>query len=96
MSAPLAEAWGRSAEPDRLLPPGAEWALLRELRGAGGMAEARALLAAVRMLYEWRMPHSTAALAGSPEGERLLEALQLLEGILASSVAVRCAPGWVN
>ena len=75
----LAEAWGRSAEPDRLLPPGAEWALLREMRGAGGMAEARALLAAVRMLYEWRIPHSSAALAGSPEGERLLEALELLE-----------------
>jgi ATP-dependent helicase/nuclease subunit B len=76
----LAEAWARRAEPDRLLPAGAEWALLRELRGAGGMAEARALLAAVRQLYEWRIPHSTAALAGSPEGERLLEALQLLEG----------------
>ena len=75
----LAEMWGGSAEPDRLLPPGAEWALLRELRGAGGTAEARALLAAVRMLHDWRIPHSTAALAGSPEGDRLLEALGLLE-----------------
>jgi len=75
----LAQAWARSAAPDKLLPSGAEWALLRELRGTGGMAEARALLAALRMLSEWRMPHSAAALAGSPEGERLLEALKLLE-----------------
>ena len=75
----LAEMWGRSAEPDRLLPPGAEWALLRELRGAGGTAEARALLAAVRLLHDWRIAHSTAALAGTSEGDRLLDALRLLE-----------------
>jgi len=74
----LAEMWGRSAEPDRLLPPGAEWALLRELQGSG-TAEARALLAAVRLLHDWRIPYSSSALAGSPEGDRLLEALGLLD-----------------
>ncbi|HET9473952.1 MAG TPA: hypothetical protein VFO82_08665, partial [Steroidobacteraceae bacterium] len=75
----LAEKWARHGEPDRLLPAGAEWALLRDLRGAGGAAEARALLAAVRMLQEWRMPRSVAALSGTPEGERLLEAQDLLD-----------------
>ena len=79
----LAEQWARQGEPDRLLPAGAEWALLRDLRGHGSndssAAEARALLAAVRMLHEWRMPRSAAALAGTPEGDRLLEAQELLE-----------------
>ena len=37
------------------------------------------MLAAVRMLHDWRMPRSAAALAGTPEGERLLEAQELLD-----------------
>ena len=75
----LAEAWARNAEPDRLLPPGAEWATLREARSAAGSAETRALLAAVRTLHEWNIPRTSSALGGSPEGDRLLEAQDLLE-----------------
>jgi hypothetical protein len=42
----LNEQWARANLPDRLLPAGAEWARVRELRReAGGAAEARALLA---------------------------------------------------
>ena len=75
----LLEQWAAANHPDCLLPMGAEWALLRELRDGGGVAEARALLAAVRLLHEWRIPRSAAALSGSPEGDRLLDALKLLD-----------------
>ena len=67
-------------QPDRLLPPEAEWALLRELRReGGGSAEARALLAATRLLGDWRIPQTRAALGGSAEGDLLLDALAALE-----------------
>jgi probable DNA repair protein len=75
----LLEEWAAANQPDCLLPMGAEWALLRELRDGGGVAEARALLAAVRLLQEWRIPRSAAALSGSPEGDHLLDALKLLD-----------------
>jgi len=75
----LLEQWAGANQPDALLPMGAEWALLRELRGSGSVAEARALLAAVRLLHEWRIPRSSSALSGSPEGDRLLDALALLD-----------------
>ena len=75
----LLEQWAGANQPDALLPMGAEWALLRELRGSGSVAEARALLAAVRLLHEWRIPRSSSALSGSPEGDRLLDALGLLD-----------------
>jgi hypothetical protein len=55
----LLEQWAGANQPDALLPMGAEWALLRELRGSGSVAEARALLAAVRLLHEWRIPRSS-------------------------------------
>jgi len=70
----LQEQWAESASPDRLLPAGAEWACLRELRReAGGMAEARALLNALRSLQEWRIPRGAGALSSSPEAELLAE-----------------------
>jgi probable DNA repair protein len=75
----LADSWAHAGDPDRLLPPGAEWAALREARSTAGTAESRALLSAVRTLHEWQMPRSSGALAGSPEGERLLEVQALLE-----------------
>ena len=80
----LAAAWTAGNLPDRLLPPGAEWAHLREgireLRpDAAGSGEARALLASIRLLRDWRIPRSRGALAGSPEGDLLLEALAALE-----------------
>ena len=49
--------------PDRLLPPGAEWACLRELRrDAGGTAEARALLNSRAHAADWRIPRAPRAL----------------------------------
>ncbi|MEO8064950.1 MAG: PD-(D/E)XK nuclease family protein [Pseudomonadota bacterium] len=70
----LEEQWAEAASPDRLLPPGAEWACLRELRReAGGMAEARALLNSLRTLAEWRIPRGAGALSSSPEAELLSE-----------------------
>ncbi len=47
-------------------------------REAGGTAEARALLNAVRTLADWRITSSAQALGGSPEGDLLLEALARL------------------
>lgn len=75
----LTQHWADANLPDRLLPSGAEWALLRGLRAEGGMAEARALLQSVRTLQDWGMTRSAAVLGGSAEGERLLEALKALE-----------------
>lgn len=85
----LAESWATSQLPDQLLPPGAEWAALREWRrhgageGSGGTAEARALLNAARTLTDWRINRSPRALAGSPEGELLLESLSRLDALRA-------------
>jgi probable DNA repair protein len=76
----LAQQWSDADLPDRLLPAGAEWALLRELRHeAGGSAEARALLGSLRLLRDWRIPTHRGALGGSPEGQLLLEAREALE-----------------
>jgi probable DNA repair protein len=76
----LAETWAAAQLPDQLLPPGAEWATLREWRrDTGGSAEARALLNAARTLGDWRIPRTRQALGGSPEGELLLEALAKLD-----------------
>ncbi len=72
--------WGRAHLPDRLMPPAAEWATLRELHlGAGGVAEARALLEAVRTLDEWEIRRSAGPLGDSPEVAALLEARAALE-----------------
>jgi probable DNA repair protein len=76
----LQEQWARANLPDRLLPAGAEWACLRELRrDAGGAAEARALLNSVRTLHDWRIAGSPRALGASPESELLIQALAALE-----------------
>ncbi|HXS29525.1 MAG TPA: hypothetical protein VN755_01725, partial [Steroidobacteraceae bacterium] len=76
----LNESWAEAQLPDRLLPPAAEWAALREWRrDSGGAAEARALLQAVRTVGDWNIARSPAALAGSPEGELLLAGLARLD-----------------
>jgi probable DNA repair protein len=76
----LDEQWSAAGLPDRLLPVGAEWALLRDLRSqSGSMGEARALLGAVRTLRDWQIPRTRAALGGSPEGSLLLESLAVLD-----------------
>jgi probable DNA repair protein len=80
----LSEQWARANLPDRLLPAGAEWARVRELRGdAGGAAEARALLTSVRTLHDWRINRSARALGGSPESELLIETLAALDALSA-------------
>ena len=76
----LQDQWARANLPDRLLPAGAEWACIRELRReAGGAAEARALQNSVRTLFDWRIAASPRALGLSPESELLSEALAALE-----------------
>ena len=76
--------WSAADQPDRLLPVGAEWALLREQRrDAGGSGEARALLGAVRTMRDWQIPRTRAALGGSPEGNLLLETLEALDRLAA-------------
>lgn len=81
----LVGQWAAAQLPDRLMPAGAEWALLREsCRESGGTAQARALHAAVRLLRDWRMPRSPGALRGSPEGDLLLGALELLDSRAAA------------
>jgi ATP-dependent helicase/nuclease subunit B len=76
----LQDQWASAHLPDRLLPAGAEWACIRELRReTSGTAEARALLNSVRTLHEWRIPTSPRALGSSPESELLIEALAALE-----------------
>jgi len=76
----LAELWAERNLPDQLLPPGAEWALLRDLRReAGGTAEARALLNSIRTLHDWRIVANARTLGGTPESDLLLESLAALE-----------------
>jgi ATP-dependent helicase/nuclease subunit B len=76
----LAAAWARDGKTDRLLPAGAEWATLREMRReGGGQAEARALMNSVRTVHDWRVPRSSAALGDSPEAQLLQESLVALE-----------------
>ncbi len=76
----LHEQYARDNQPDRLLPAGAEWACIREMRrDAGGAAEARALLTAIRTLHDWRINSSPRALGVSPESELLVQAHQALE-----------------
>ncbi|HEX5767897.1 MAG TPA: hypothetical protein VFX94_06650, partial [Burkholderiales bacterium] len=76
----LGEQWSAANLPDRLLPAGAEWACLRDLRReGGGSGEARALLASVRTLRDWQIARSPAVLGGSPEGNLLLEAMAALD-----------------
>jgi ATP-dependent helicase/nuclease subunit B len=75
----LQQRWARDAQPDQLLPAGAEWAAMREARReAGGPAEARALLNAVHVLSDWRIPGTAAALGATPESGLLQESLALL------------------
>jgi probable DNA repair protein len=77
----LEDQWSAEDQPDRLLPSGAEWALLRGLRqDGGGAGEARALLGSIRLLRDWRIPRHPGALGGSPEGDLLLDALATLDG----------------
>ncbi|HYJ40244.1 MAG TPA: PD-(D/E)XK nuclease family protein [Steroidobacteraceae bacterium] len=76
----LQDQWARAGLPDQLLPAGAEWACIRELRReAGGAAEARALQNSVRTLFDWRIAASPRVLGLSPESELLAEALAALE-----------------
>ena len=78
----LQDQWARANLPDRLLPPGAEWACLRESRReAGGASEARALLNSVRALADWRIFASPRVLGVSPESQLLAEALETLHGL---------------
>ena len=80
----LNEQWARAHLPDRLLPAGAEWARVRELRReAGGTAEARALLNSVRTLADWRISRNAKVLGGSPESDLLIETLSALETLSA-------------
>jgi probable DNA repair protein len=82
----LQEQWARANLPDRLLPPGAEWACLRDARReAGGPAEARALLNSVRTLADWRIAAAPRALGVSPESGLLIEALAALERLSTDS-----------
>jgi ATP-dependent helicase/nuclease subunit B len=86
----LRESWDQAQLPDRLLPPAAEWAALREWRrDSGGTAEARALLNAARTLGDWRISRTPQALGHSPEGELLLEALRRLDALSASRKPLR-------
>jgi ATP-dependent helicase/nuclease subunit B len=80
----LQEQWARADLPDQLLPSGAEWACIRELRrDAGGTAEARALLNSVRTLSDWSIAVSARSLGLSPESELLGGALVALEQLAA-------------
>jgi probable DNA repair protein len=88
--------WASRQLPDRLLPPGAEWATLREWRrDAGGNAEARALLNSVRALSDWRIAANPRALGSSPEGDLLVEALATLEQ-LAQEQGRRPLRAWLD
>ena len=92
----LQEQWARANLPDRLLPAGAEWACLRELRrDAGGTAEARALLNSVRTLPTGASRATPRALGASPESELLVEALAALEQ-LAKEQGRRPLRAWLD
>lgn len=92
----LQEQWARAKLPDRLLPPGAEWACIRESRhDAGGAAEARALLNSVRTLFDWRIATAPRALGLSPESELLTEALAALDR-LATEQNRRPMRAWLD
>jgi probable DNA repair protein len=91
----VSEQWARDGHTDRLLPSGAEWAMLRELRrDAGGQAEARALLVSIRTLHDWNIPRSAAALGVSPEAQFLQESLVTLERLHAEQ-GRRPLRGWL-
>jgi ATP-dependent helicase/nuclease subunit B len=78
----LQAQWAHQDLRDRLLPAGAEWAAIRELRrDAGGASEARALLNSIRTLHDWRINSSSHALGASPESALLIAALAGLERI---------------
>lgn len=84
----LGDEWAAAQLADRLLPPAAEWAEIRQWRlhgghteQTGGTAEARALLNAIRTLGDWNIAGSPAALGGSPESELLLEAVARLDAL---------------
>lgn len=92
----LGAQWASRDQPDRMLPAGAEWATLRELRReAGGTAEARALLNSVRALSDWRIGANPRALGASPEGDLLVEALAALEQ-LAKQQGRRPLRAWLD
>jgi ATP-dependent helicase/nuclease subunit B len=77
----LNDQWARANLPDRLLPHGAEWARVRELRRESGGAEARALLNSIRTLADWRIPFSARVLGATPESDLLIEVLSALEDL---------------
>jgi ATP-dependent helicase/nuclease subunit B len=92
----LSEQWARGESPDRLLPAGAEWSCVRELRrDAGGTAEARALLSSVRTLHDWRINRSPRLLGGSPESDLLIETLAALD-VLAAEHGRRPLRAWLD
>jgi ATP-dependent helicase/nuclease subunit B len=92
----LNEHWARANEPDRLLPAGAEWARVREMRReAGGTAEARALLNSMRTLRDWRIPFNVRALGASPESDLLIEVMQALDD-LAKQQGRRPLHAWLE
>ena len=92
----LGAQWAARDQPDRLLPIGAEWATLRELRReSGGTAEARALLNSVRTLGDWRIGASARVLGASAEGDLLVEALAALER-LAKEQGRRPLRAWLD
>jgi ATP-dependent helicase/nuclease subunit B len=92
----LNEQWARAGLPDRLLPAGAEWARVRELRrDAGGTAEARALLNSIRTLNDWRITFGARARGVSPESDLLLEVMLALGG-LANEQGRRPLRDWLE
>jgi probable DNA repair protein len=92
----LQDQWAGGNLPDQLLPAGAEWACIRELRReAGGTAEARALLNSVRTLSDWRIAASPRVLGLSPESELLSETLAALDR-LSSEQNRRPLRAWLN
>jgi ATP-dependent helicase/nuclease subunit B len=94
--ASLGAQWAARNIPDRLLPAGAEWAALRELRReAGGTAEARALLTSIRTLADWRIPARSIVPGLSAETDLLCEALASLD-VLATRQQRRPLRAWLD
>jgi probable DNA repair protein len=92
----LQDQWASGNLPDQLLPAGAEWACIRELRReAGGASEARALLNSVRTLSDWSIAASPRVLGLSPESELLSETLAALERLSAEQNR-RPLRAWLN